>query len=834
MSHDSNRKDKITTDHTSSEQERVRHEQDYIKHKGKEVASVATKAKEGHVSMPTTDSITTALQHGQESLDKLQTSDRGHQMGSGGDKIVGDIKRVLADQQTLIGEKNEGDILQNLVRDFWALLQELQQNSDLKVYFEEWQGTVTSVFTSGDLSQFFQLTGDLFTSMRDTDEFMGLASELVDLMKIVVSEATEKLVEGDTATKEEYKRQREMERRRVARELRYTLSSMTRNEMWRTMVRRSKAKVNQTQHAREASKEQAEQLLFNIRESPNFQRLLNDFMILLQRLVGEQMSVDPLFKYSKAALDDVAEDEELSAVVEEMQRILPAIAEDSTRLDDPNVQRELDNLARRADEAIMRLKNNSNIKGAKEESLKVATAIKEEAANQPILGDLKTLWRDLTSGKDGEVIDPDVLRSLRQMIVPLLVEHLNNVPLPSVSDEASFLGKYFYTIDEMKISLPELIPENIHLRFEYEMDANPLELEAKNQHTFLYLQASHLQLHLHDCHFTYERRTIPKHSDSGIFDVDTVGEGLTAWLKMEIKSDTAKGQYLDVLKSDVKISKFNITFRDSKHDHLYEMITHMFARKIKTAVIDMIQSKFKTFGSYFNTQILTLLDQAKASSSSISRIAKEKTEQARQGMENMKIHAKETKDRSEVQETKEEAKSTAKLAIERASEKVQDRLDDAKVQIEQSKREKELDHAIETTPIVESSSVTAPSSSSSTSISLETPMPQIPAGAFDPRAPYHAEQPLSSSSSSHYLGSPTHSHDSPFNAAAHALPSESSQFSPHFGGLNLRKEELPTAPISRPSPISSSASKDHNDESAWVSAKPEVEEPPKKVDIPAL
>jgi hypothetical protein len=41
----------------------------------------------------------------------------------------------------------------------------------------------------------------------------------------------------------------------------------------------------------------------------------------------------------------------------------------------------------------------------------------------------------------------------------------------------------------MKISLPELIPENIHLRFEYEMDANPLELEAHNQHTYLYLQA---------------------------------------------------------------------------------------------------------------------------------------------------------------------------------------------------------------------------------------------------------------------------------------------------------------------------------------------------------
>jgi hypothetical protein len=59
----------------------------------------------------------------------------------------------------------------------------------------------------------------------------------------------------------------------------------------------------------------------------------------------------------------------------------------------------------------------------------------------------------------------------------------------------------------------------------------------------------------------------------------------------------------------------DINFRDSKHDKLYEMLTHMFARKIKNSVIEMIQSKFKTFGSYFNDQIITLIEQAKSSTS---------------------------------------------------------------------------------------------------------------------------------------------------------------------------------------------------------------------------
>ena len=246
------------------------------------------------------------------------------------------------------------------------------------------------------------------------------------------------MVEGDTATKEEFKRQRELERRRVARELRYTLSSMTRNEMWRGLVHRSRAKVSQAKAAAN-TQQHAESVFYNLRESRNFQNLLDDFKILLQRLVGNQMSVDPLFEYSRRALDDVADDEQLAQVVDEMQRLLPNLAEDTAMLDDPNVQRDLDSLSRRADEAIMRLRNNPNIKGAKEESIKVGNAVKNEASNTPLLGDLKTLWHDLSSSKPGEVIDPDVLRSLRQMIVPLLVEHLNNVPLPAVSDEASML-----------------------------------------------------------------------------------------------------------------------------------------------------------------------------------------------------------------------------------------------------------------------------------------------------------------------------------------------------------------------------------------------------------
>lgn len=87
MSSHSSKKDKITTDNTSEERERVRSEQEYLKQKGKEVASSVKQAKDGNISMPTTETITSALQHGQESLTNLQSSDRGQKISPGGEKV---------------------------------------------------------------------------------------------------------------------------------------------------------------------------------------------------------------------------------------------------------------------------------------------------------------------------------------------------------------------------------------------------------------------------------------------------------------------------------------------------------------------------------------------------------------------------------------------------------------------------------------------------------------------------------------------------------------------------------------------------------------------------
>eukprot|EP01111_Echinosteliopsis_oligospora_P004314 TRINITY_DN168_c0_g1_i1.p1 TRINITY_DN168_c0_g1~~TRINITY_DN168_c0_g1_i1.p1 ORF type:complete len:711 (+),score=225.11 TRINITY_DN168_c0_g1_i1:214-2346(+) len=687
---------------SKEEQERVAREQEFVKEKGHKLADKAHDVKEGKVDfdpnrLPSNESLTSGLQKGQESLERFQNSDRAAQAGGAADKVVEDVKKVLADNQAILEDKNAGDLLQNLVKHVFALLREMRQNGEYKELFDQWQSTITSVMSSGDINQFFSQAGDLFTSMKDTEEFLTLALELIDLAKVMIAEATEVATEHDEASLKEWDRMKEYERKKVIAELKATMKSLSRNDLWKVLVYRGRRIKAQAKEAGSTTTEYTKSAAYSLRESSQFKQVVEDFRVLLQRLVGDQLSVDPLFQHSQAAIADIREDDELSRIADEMQTLMDEVAENPSLIDDKSKQRKIDELTSRAQEELEKMKNNKHLMAAKEESRKVASAIKNEPATQTLLTDMKTLFNDVISD-EGHALDPEVLKSLRGMIVPLLVEHLNNIPLPTITGHASFLGKYSYTIDNMKISLPELVPEGIHLRFEYEMDANPLNLETANQKTYLYIQANHIQVHVHDAHFAYERTTVPRMSDNGIADVDTTGAGMKVWMKVEIKTDKDKGQYIDVLKSDVQVEKFSIKFHDSKHDKLYEALTHVFQKKIKNGVLETIQEKLVGFGNYFNTQIMTLIEQARGRSSDLKALAQTRLTQAREGMQNMKINAHDAASgvahSSTLQDTKDSAATNARGAVSTFNEKAQELLDEQKEKLERQKREKELDRAI--------------------------------------------------------------------------------------------------------------------------------------------
>lgn len=357
-----------------------------------------------------------------------------------------DLKNVISDQNTLIQEKNAGDLLQNIIRHFWALLQELRHDESLRNSFEEWQGNFTSLLSSTDILQFVYQAGDLFTSLQDSEEFLDLLMQLIDALKSIIADKTEQVNSGASAKEmldpEQLKRETEQDRQKILEQIKSILATLSENRAWLSFRQRSRLLKAKAREAGDLAADQAKDIAHQVQDSENFQALYNDFKELLQRLIGDEKSVDPFFEHCRQAADEILNNDELAYVLEEASLLLKKVAEDPALLDEPAVQERASNLADRADK-VLEEAIKPKIYLAKEESKQLLCCIKSDPSSAKFLEDIKALWKDLASDKTGELLDLEVLGSIKQMLIPLILEHLQNVPIPKIDGTAS---KYFIAI----------------------------------------------------------------------------------------------------------------------------------------------------------------------------------------------------------------------------------------------------------------------------------------------------------------------------------------------------------------------------------------------------
>lgn len=302
------------------------------------------------------------------------------------------MQRVLDDELALL-QKNEGDMIQNIVQHGWTLVQELRGDPSFQVIFDNWHILMESVNSGGDIKGLLSSGGELMKSLRDTEEFLDLVSELITALKTVIAEKTEQVVESKSATSVHHKHQaqEDAERGRLIASLRGTLSALSSNYIWCDMVHRGRMVAERSKQAGGESKEAAQDVLEKAFQTENAQCMAEDIRVLLQRLAGD-VDVDPLFDYSKAAWQDIIQNEELSTVLYQLETNMKQIAQNPELANDPLVKDNLRDISTRAETVLNELTDNPNIICTKEQSKKVVAAIKHDPTNRQLVNDMKKLW----------------------------------------------------------------------------------------------------------------------------------------------------------------------------------------------------------------------------------------------------------------------------------------------------------------------------------------------------------------------------------------------------------------------------------------------------------
>lgn len=581
--------------------------------------------------LPSADKIDRTLQSAEEKLEEARHAKLGEKDLTRYPKIqqvMKDEQRILEDTRNLIKEKNEDGTLSDTAR-HTAQLADLIKNEtlgSLDALWSNWAALLTVVAgaSAGSWKQILQESGHLLNQVRHTEDFMRLLNDLQEAFGALSSRATKFTPVGEEL--KELNAVWDTQRDKLMEDWKRIWALLNESPIWRQLVTKGKALGNKVADVAGETKEEASKKADKVADSKEVLKLKEDLKNVLQLIVGKDgPNVQPFLDYSQAAYDDIIENEDFSKLASEMSELFenPNKQQGQSQAQyEEQYNKMYDDTKKLLDNTV----NNRNIRLAMRESRKLIKAAKQDPAIKKLLADVSKITKD-AGGKHGSILDPQLLNEIRAVIVPLLVEHFDNAPLPNYHGaDSNALGKFDYTLSEIRMGTTGLVPSKVKVEFRYKAEANPSQLKMERQQMFMYLEASDMQVSFKDVKWEYNRHTIPRFSDNGTVDLCTAGKGITLKLKAELKDYAApqhagslsellteekEKRMFNVLRAECLIDDFHVRISDAGGANVfYEMLAGIWGTKIKHQIENLVEEKMNILASKFDHQLYDIVKRA--------------------------------------------------------------------------------------------------------------------------------------------------------------------------------------------------------------------------------
>jgi len=209
----------------------------------------------------------------------------------------------------------------------------------------------------------------------------------------------------------------------------------------------------------------------------------------------------------------------------------------------------------------------------------------------------------------GNVVpDLDMLKKLREAVLPKLAESLKYIPIPRI-ESADENREYW--VDNVVLCGYDIIPDRIRVQFESDNDLSIRDIETKHAYSRLVITLRQIRTELKDMDFFYKRKTFPEMSESGRFSIRFGGpEGATLklYFKVEQNASDPIPQFKEGFAS-FDIDVFDISFDKSSihHDVLLPVITSMFKAQIQQQIESEVENSLNSLIGGLGEQLTAAL-----------------------------------------------------------------------------------------------------------------------------------------------------------------------------------------------------------------------------------
>jgi len=605
------------------------------KHAKDDVKELAKETKEMKIEdapdklLPSAAGIDHKLKSAQDALDSARKSEHGDvklQNYPRIQQIFKDADRIITDERAMVKEKSKDGTLAETAQDAANLAADIADIAGVSLdkLWTNWTAllTVVAAGSAGSWKSILEEGGRMVSDLRYTQDFIVLLQDIQTLVAILANKAT--------SEKPGKRKVKEMEvqlakgKDELIKDLQKVWGVLSKSPLWKQMLLRGTVLKNEAAKAAGETKDEIKSAAEDTSVSENAEKLKGDFKNVLQLIVGKEgPKVDNFLKYAEAAWDDIVNNENFGKWADLMNKLVVSMNIENSK-DAAAYQKQMDDLYELTKDVLDNTLNNNNLKLALRESRKMMKAAKNDPSTKKLLSDGSRLITHL-SGKNGvDLMDPQLLGEIRHVLIPVVIDHFNNAPLPDFNGhDENALGKYTYNLSGIRLGTAGLVPDNVKIEFRYKAIAHPNKLQVEQQHMYMYLETTGIQVALKDVKWHYNRLTIPRFSDEGTIDLATSGKGISFKLKAEIhnydkpKTASSLGELLapveefkmfDILKAECTIDDFHVRVSDAGSTNLfYEMLAGIWGTKLKAQMENLIEEKLKILATKFDRQLYDIV-----------------------------------------------------------------------------------------------------------------------------------------------------------------------------------------------------------------------------------
>jgi len=216
----------------------------------------------------------------------------------------------------------------------------------------------------------------------------------------------------------------------------------------------------------------------------------------------------------------------------------------------------------------------------------------------------------VTDIKGNKHLDTDLIATMRQDLLPFLIDRIKEVPIPGFRLQNENFE--YLIVDDLYVDVEDILPDmiRIHSRNDTDLTLKNFENPIKSE-SVVKVKIEGVRPKFHHFYFKFKRNSVLGVSDEGRANMFVTGSGVNIKMDFQIDVNNDNKGFLGDFEISVSVDHITLDITEANHKTLLNIVAPLFTKKIKDELESSLKVRIKQIASDWsaivNKRILTVM-----------------------------------------------------------------------------------------------------------------------------------------------------------------------------------------------------------------------------------